>query len=137
MPHVTTILETALYVADLARSRDFYEQVMGLARLAEDDHFAAYEAGPTVLLLFAQGSADHRVETPHGAIPPHDAAGRQHIALGVPKGELDAWEVRLDQAGIAIESRMDWPPGGSSLFFRDPDGHLLELATPGLWRNHR
>lgn len=137
MPHVTAILETALYVADLARSREFYERVMGLERLAEDSHFLAYEAGPNVLLLFAQGSADHRIETAHGAIPPHDAAGRQHIALGVPKDELDAWEACLEREGIAIEGRMTWPPGGASLFFRDPDGHLLELATPGLWRNYR
>jgi len=121
----------------LAGSRRFYEDVMGLERLAEDWHFAAYEAGPNILLLFQKGSADHRVETPHGAIPPHDAAGRQHLALAVPAGELDAWAARLGQAGIAIESRMRWPPGGASLFFRDPDGHLLELATPGLWRNYR
>ncbi|MDQ3753396.1 MAG: glyoxalase, partial [Acidobacteriota bacterium] len=26
-----------------------------------------------------------------------------------------------------------WNRGGTSLYFRDPDNHLLELATPGLW----
>jgi len=25
------------------------------------------------------------------------------------------------------------PRGGTSLYFRDPNGHMLELATPGLW----
>ena len=35
--------------------------------------------------------------------------------------------------GIAIEGRTDWSRGGHSIYFRDPDGHLLELATPGLW----
>ena len=61
----------------------------------------------------------------------------KNVELAIRPGELDAWHARLDRAGISIEGRMDWPPGGSSLFFRDPDGHLLELATPGLWRNHR
>jgi catechol 2,3-dioxygenase-like lactoylglutathione lyase family enzyme len=30
--------------------------------------------------------------------------------------------------------RTDWPRGGRSVYFRDLDGYLLELATPGLWR---
>jgi catechol 2,3-dioxygenase-like lactoylglutathione lyase family enzyme len=29
-----------------------------------------------------------------------------------------------------------WPRGGESIYFRDPDGHLVELATPGLWDNY-
>ncbi|HEX5778765.1 MAG TPA: glyoxalase, partial [Xanthobacteraceae bacterium] len=38
--------------------------------------------------------------------------------------------------GIELESRVDWPRGGKSIYFRDPDGHLLEFATPGLWANY-
>jgi catechol 2,3-dioxygenase-like lactoylglutathione lyase family enzyme len=38
--------------------------------------------------------------------------------------------------GIAIEGRTNWRRGGISIYFRDPDGHLLELATPGLWPGH-
>jgi catechol 2,3-dioxygenase-like lactoylglutathione lyase family enzyme len=135
MPTIDAILESALYVEDLPRSREFYEQVMGFERLAEDGHFVAYAAGPNVLLLFTRGQADHWVATPNGAIPPHDAAGHQHLAFAVPAGELENWEARLSGAGVELESRMRWQPGGASLFFRDPDGHLLELATPGLWRN--
>ncbi|MEP7038442.1 MAG: glyoxalase, partial [Acidobacteriota bacterium] len=32
-----------------------------------------------------------------------------------------------------IESKVKWERGGTSIYFRDPDKHLLELATPGLW----
>ena len=39
----------------------------------------------------------------------------------------------VDEAGIAIKGRTKWPRGGESIYFRDPDGHVLELATPGLW----
>jgi catechol 2,3-dioxygenase-like lactoylglutathione lyase family enzyme len=39
----------------------------------------------------------------------------------------------LQERGIAIESAVDWPRGGRSLYFRDPDRHLLELITPGCW----
>jgi len=40
---------------------------------------------------------------------------------------------RLHARGVAIEGRVDWPRGGRSVYFRDPDGHLLEFATPGQW----
>jgi catechol 2,3-dioxygenase-like lactoylglutathione lyase family enzyme len=56
-----------------------------------------------------------------------------HVAFGIASAELAAWEARLRARHIAIEGRTDWPRGGHSIYFRDPDGHLLELATPGLW----
>jgi catechol 2,3-dioxygenase-like lactoylglutathione lyase family enzyme len=56
-----------------------------------------------------------------------------HIAFSVAAGELPAWQERLAEADIAIEGRTKWLRGGESVYFRDPDGHLLELATPGLW----
>jgi hypothetical protein len=34
---------------------------------------------------------------------------------------------------VSIESVVTWPRGGTSLYFRDPNDHLLELITPGVW----
>ena len=48
---------------------------------------------------------------------------------GVIETALYAWERRLRSAGVEIESRIDWPEGGRSLYFCDPDGHALELKT--------
>jgi catechol 2,3-dioxygenase-like lactoylglutathione lyase family enzyme len=56
-----------------------------------------------------------------------------HLAFAVPVAELDAWEAWLEQNGVAIEERRTWERGGRSLYFRDPDQHLIELATPGTW----
>jgi catechol 2,3-dioxygenase-like lactoylglutathione lyase family enzyme len=56
------------------------------------------------------------------------------VAFAIAADELAPWEERLRERGIAVEGRTDWSRGGHSIYFRDPDGHLLELATPGLWR---
>ena len=58
---------------------------------------------------------------------------QQHLCFAMPWGELASWEAHLAADGIAIESRITWPRGGTSLYLRDPDGHSLEIATPGLW----
>ena len=59
--------------------------------------------------------------------------GTLHVAFAIGKDELDHWEAHLASRGVAIDGRNDWSRGGRSIYFRDPDGHLLELATPGLW----
>ena len=89
--------------------------------------------GRSVLLLFRRGASADTMVLPGGTIPPHDGQGPLHMAFAVAAEELPAWEDLLRERGIAVEGRTDWPRGGRSIYFRDPDGHLLELATPGLW----
>ena len=86
-----------------------------------------------MLLIFRRGATLAPVRLPTGTIAPHDGAGPLHIAFAVAAADLPAWRDRLAAHDIAIEATMDWPRGGHSLYFRDPDGHCLELATPGLW----
>jgi catechol 2,3-dioxygenase-like lactoylglutathione lyase family enzyme len=136
-PPISGVLETALYVDDLPRAAGFYQGVLGLTRIFADDRLAAYDAGPrSVLLLFRRGSTLETVTMPGGTIPPHDGHGPLHIALAIAADTLAAWEAHLATAGIPIEGRTAWPKGGTSIYVRDPDGHLVELATPGLWPNY-
>lgn len=65
-----------------------------------------------------------------------DAEGRGHMAFAVEGEGLESWQDWLGKNGIAIESTVRWERGGVSLYFRDPDGNLLELATPGVWANY-
>ena len=139
MPKLNGVLETALYVDDMDRARVFFEGVMGLEPFNADHRFTAYDAGAgSVLLLFLQGETLQTVVLPNemGTIPPHDGRGRVHLAFAIAADELAAWERQLDDYGVAIEGRTHWPRGGESLYFRDPDGHLIELATPGVWPNY-
>lgn len=135
-PPSRRILETALYVEDLDRARSFYETVMGLEVLFDDQRLVAMDAGgATVLLLFLEGASAEGGEE-QGAIPGHDARGSIHLAFAVDATSLDAWRSHMDALGIRVESERSWPRGGTSLYFRDPDGHLVELATPGIWTTY-
>ena len=134
MPAVTGVLETSLYVADLRRAATFYQAVFGFERLDGDDRFTALEVpGRQVLLIFARGASNRGARSPFGTIPAHDGSGRLHVTFAIAAEQLTAWEAPLERHAVAIESRITWPRGGTSLYFRDPDGHLVELATPGLW----
>ncbi|MCC6888509.1 MAG: VOC family protein [Hyphomicrobiales bacterium] len=134
MPKLEAVLETALYVDDLARAERFYSQVLELEPLYRDSRLCAFSVGGrSVLLLFPRGKSLETVHMPGGTIPPHDGSGPLHIAFAIAREELPDWERRLATHAIAIEGRTTWKRGGESIYFRDPDGHLLELATPGLW----
>ncbi|RDJ24183.1 glyoxalase [Bosea caraganae] len=134
MPRLNRIIETALYVDDLDRAGTFYETVLDLHALLRTRTLTAYDVGGAgVLLLFRRGESRQTQSLPNGSIPGHDGAGPIHICFAVDAKELAAWEVRLGEHGVPVEGRMQWERGGTSLYFRDPDGHLLELMTPGNW----
>jgi catechol 2,3-dioxygenase-like lactoylglutathione lyase family enzyme len=133
-PPLARLLETALYVADLARARAFYVDVLGGAVLLDTPRLVALDiGGQSVLLLFQRGATEVPIPTGGGVVPPHGAQGVQHIAFGIAPEVLEAWRAHLEASGLPIESRVRWPRGGESLYLRDPDGHSVELVTPGLW----
>ena len=128
-PLVSGILETSLYVESPARSAEFYRRVFGFEPLEpgeplnDETRLCPMRAGDrSVLLLFKKG-----------ATADTDASGAIHIAFGIARSDLAAWERWLNEQGIAIELRKTWKYGGEALYFRDPDGHLLEVVTPGVW----
>ena len=141
VPRLTGVVETSLYVRDLDASETFYRTVFGFEPFLRDDRMRALGVAPgQVLLLFRRGGSAEASSAPpsvvgDGFIPSHDALGRQHLCFSVPSSSLEEWAAHLAAGGLAIESRLTWPNGGTSLYFRDPDDHSLEVATPGLWPN--
>jgi len=132
--NITGVLETGIYVDDVARSAEFYQRIFGFEPLVGDQRFCALSvSGRQVFLIFKKGGTLEPIELPGGVLPPHDGSGQQHFAFSVPESDLAAWEQKLAENNVEIESRIAWPRGGKSIYFRDPDGHLAELITPGCW----
>ena len=128
------ILETALCVDDVTRSAAFYRRVFGFPTLLESDRLIALNvADRDVLLLFPEGGTSEPFAVPGGVIPPHGGSGELHFAFSIDADDLEAWERHLEAEAVAIESTVSWPGGARSLYFRDPDRHLVELITGGFW----
>ena len=139
MPNLNGLLEAALFVENLSRARDFYQQVIGLEMLQQSEVGCVFVvAQGQLLLLVSHREARVPSKTPGGEVPPcvsgaGEILGAGHIAFAVAEAEVDAWRSRLESRGVKVLSEVAWGRGARSLYFRDPDGHLLELATPGLW----
>ena len=135
-PRITGLLESAIYVDDMERACVFYREVLGLAAMLETPRLTAFDAGAGgVLLVFARGESRQDMPSAGGTIPGHDGDGPLHLAFGIPDDEVTAWRDRLIASGVAIRSEVTWPRGGYSLYVDDPDGHVVELASRGLWPN--
>lgn len=131
------VLETAVYCDDLQRTAHFYRQLLDRMPMLEVERVIAFDAGEgTILLLFKRGASSEALETPGGLVPGHSSTGPAHLAFAIDKTDIDGWLDRLDELRISIESRVDWPRGGHSIYFRDPDGRSVELATPGTWASY-
>ncbi len=134
-PCIAGILETALYVSEMDRARDFYCDLFGFRVISTGPRLTALSINDRqVLLLFAKGKSRQPTVTAKGeTVPPTDADGELHLALSISEDTWDFWTERLNTQNISIESIVHWDEGGRSLYFRDPDNHVIELATPGLW----
>ena len=130
------VLETALYAEDLEAARAFYGGVIGLAAV----HFAPernafFRCGEGMLLVFdPRATETEPVAVGGGTIPLHGARGPGHVAFAANDDEMAAWRARFARHGVPVESEIDWPGGGHSIYVRDPAGNSVEIASPRLWK---
>lgn len=124
-PKSNGILESSLYVNDVAASARFYEKIFGF-RLISDfgERGCAMQAGSRqVLLLFKKGGS-RLIQSPL------DGDGELHVAFAIPASDLAQWQAWLEENGIAVEEKRTWDLGGKSIYFRDPDCHLEKSLLP-------
>jgi catechol 2,3-dioxygenase-like lactoylglutathione lyase family enzyme len=124
------IFEACLYTDDLPAAKEFYTRVLGL-EVASDFSVRgiAFRCGLGVVIVFDRKGCQFA----EGGIPGHGTTGVGHVAFAVEDNDLPKWREHLATCGVAIESEVDWPSGGTSVYFRDPADNVLELAPPTLW----
>lgn len=105
---------TFLPVADLAVSRSFYEDLLGLEVVTDQGSCLIFAAGPGAYLGVCE----------RDAVSPSEG-----VIITLVDDDVDHWSHRLEEAGVQIVSGPDHSDtyGIYHLFFHDPDGHLLEI----------
>ena len=115
-----------LFVEDLAGSKRFYSDVFGLPVTFEDDASAVFSFGNTIINLLKATEARELIEP--ASVAPPDAGSR--IQLTITVDDIDATCALLAARGVKLlNGPMDRPWGVRTASFRDPGGHIWEIAT--------
>jgi catechol 2,3-dioxygenase-like lactoylglutathione lyase family enzyme len=128
MPDFPAVTHVAVTVTDLGRSRPWYERLFGAAPVLDEDtgpfHHVVWLLGGTLYGI-------HQHANPSSAEPLDELRpGLDHVAFACAnRAELETWQQRLDELGIAHGGIVD-AHYGSGLSFRDPDNIALEFFAP-------
>jgi catechol 2,3-dioxygenase-like lactoylglutathione lyase family enzyme len=112
------------------RLRSGFTGVLGLELYSRQvDRHVFLRCGQQMLLLFFPAAT----LDPTSSLPLHGAKGSGHVAFAARSEDLAGWRGTLARHGVQIEKEVTWPTGGASIYFRDPAGNSLEIASPALW----
>ena len=119
------IAAITLFVEDLERAKRFYEDVFDLPVFFEDEDSSVFKFGDTLVNLLRTSEAPGLIAPAPVATP--EAGARCQFTLGVE--DVDATCERLRGKGVELLSGpIDRPWGIRTASFRDPGGHIWEIA---------
>jgi len=114
-----------LFVEDLETTKRFYRDVFGLAVAFEDADSAVFDFGNTLINLLTTSAAGGLIEP--AAVASREAGSRVQLTINVE--DVDAVCAELVSRGVALlNGPLDRPWGVRTASFRDPGGHVWEIA---------
>ena len=128
----------------------FFFRAAGIcvANSVQKNRIAGFALGQTTLLLFQLGLTTDEIDAgprgrasghgPSEALLPSLLSGeqklRQHFCFAVSDpADVAQWDTHFRNLGVPIIGRIDWERGGKSVYFEDPDGHVGEIGSRGIW----
>lgn len=119
------ISTVTLFAEDLAATKKFYQEVFGLPVHFEDDDSAVFNFGNMLVNLLKVTAAPELIAP--AAIGSPDAGARFQFTIDVD--DVDAMCAELANRGVELlNGPMDRPWGIRTASFRDPGGHIWEIA---------
>lgn len=119
------IFAITLFAEDLAATKRFYQEVFGLPVHYEDAVSAVFDFGNTLVNLLARTEADDLI-SPAPVAPPESGA---RLQLTIQVADVDATCAELTRRGVTLlNGPLDRPWGVRTATFRDPAGHIWEIA---------
>jgi catechol 2,3-dioxygenase-like lactoylglutathione lyase family enzyme len=119
------IYAITLFVEDLESTKQFYREVFGLPVVFEDANSAVFKFGNTLVNLLKTTAAGTLIEP--AAVASREAGSRQVFTIEVE--DVDTTCAELSKRGVELlNGPMDRPWGIRTASFRDPGGHIWEIA---------
>ena len=120
------IAAITLFVEDLGAAKRFYQEVFRLAIVHEDEDSAVFRFGETLINLLRVSEAPSLVSP--ASVAPSSAGVRFQLTLEVE--DVDAMCEELRGRGVELlNGPLDRPWGLRTASFRDPGGHIWEIAA--------
>ena len=116
MIETTGVDHVVLHVKDVQRAKKFYTEVLGMTPYREDDGQVFLHAGRQGVALFRK----------EGETPLTAGNDLNHLALNIAAGSYETLKAELEKHGVTVTGR---PGEDRCIYFRDPDGHRLQLVV--------
>ncbi len=123
------LTEVCLYCKDLELSSNFYQNILGVSPFSTSENHVFFRISTQVLLLF---DPEYSKQQTH--LPSHFAEGHQHIAFTARPDDYELWKKHVESQNVNIDKEHLWEAKNlKSFYFRDPDGHVLEILEGNIW----